>query len=498
MVSFPAESDLHPARPAATGTAVTIAAGDGIGPEILDATLKLLEAAGAKLNPEYIEVGAAVYGRGVTSGIAKDSWESLRRTRVLLKGPIATPQGGGVKSLNVTIRKTLGLFANVRPCIAYHPFVPTRHPSMDVVVIRENEEDVYAGIEHRQTDEVVQCLKLISVPGTERIVRYAFEYARRMGRRKVTCMTKDNIMKMTDGLFHRVFDEVAAAYPDLESEHMIVDIGAAQLATHPERFDVVVLPNLYGDILSDVAAELAGSIGLAGSANVGERVAMFEAIHGTAPAIAGRDQANPSGLMLASVMMLAHIGQADVAACVHNAWLTTIENGVGTADIYSPETSTQLVGTRQFADAVIARLGETPRAMRPATYAAHASVTLPAAPTRPAPSRKTLKGVDVFVHFREPQPAALAEALRGTAGPGFFLEMITNRGVKVWPNGHAETSCTDHWRCRFMAGPDSDSAAPAAVVQLLGRLVEQRIDVIKTEHLYDFDGVPGYSLGQGQ
>ena len=499
MVSFATESDMPPAPPAAIGTAITIAAGDGIGPEILDATLKVLGAAGAKLNPEYIEVGAAVYGRGVTSGITKDSWESLRRTRVLLKGPIATPQGGGVKSLNVTIRKTLGMFANVRPCIAYHPFVPTRHPSMDVVVIRENEEDVYAGIEHRQTDEVVQCLKLISVPGTERIVRYAFEYARRMGRRKVTCMTKDNIMKMTDGLFHRVFNEVAAAYPDLEREHMIVDIGAAKLAVHPERFDVVVLPNLYGDILSDVAAELAGSIGLAGSANVGEHVAMFEAIHGTAPALAGRDQANPSGLILASVMMLTHIGQPDVAARVHNAWLTTIENGVGTADIYSPETSTRLVGTRQFADAVIARLGEMPHVMRPATYAAQANVTRAAVPTRPAaPSRKTLKGVDVFVHFREPQPAALAEALRGTAGPGFFLEMITNRGVRVWPNGHAETSCTDHWRCRFMAGPDADSAAPAAVVQLLGRLVERRIDVIKTENLYDFDGVRGYSLGQGQ
>ncbi|MDH4064657.1 MAG: NADP-dependent isocitrate dehydrogenase, partial [Acidobacteriota bacterium] len=309
---------------------ITVAVGDGIGPEIMDATLGILEAAGARLQPEPIVVGAAAYARGAAGGIEPEAWESLRRTRVFLKSPVSTPQGGGFKSLNVTVRKTLGMFANVRPCAAYAPFVPTRHPAMDVVIIRENEEDLYAGIEHQQTDDVVQCLKLISIPGTERIVRYAFDYARRTGRRKVTCMTKDNIMKMTDGLFHRIFREVAVEYPEIAHEHLIIDIGTARLAVRPEAFDVVVLPNLYGDILSDVAAEIAGSVGMAGSANIGAHVAMFEAIHGSAPDIAGQDVANPSGLLLAAVQMLVHIGQTDVASRIHNAWLRTIEDGIHT------------------------------------------------------------------------------------------------------------------------------------------------------------------------
>lgn len=209
---------------------ITVARGDGIGPEIMDATLKILDAAGARLAVEEVQIGEAVYHRGHSAGIEPEAWDSLRRTKVFLKAPITTPQGGGFKSLNVTVRKSLGLYANVRPCVAYSPFVPTKHPNMNLVIIRENEEDLYAGIEHRQTHDVTQCLKLITRPGCERISRYAFEYARRNGRRKVTCFTKDNIMKATDGLFHQVFDEVAAEYPDIDNEHWIVDIGAAKLA----------------------------------------------------------------------------------------------------------------------------------------------------------------------------------------------------------------------------------------------------------------------------
>ena len=235
---------------------ITVAHGNGIGPEIMKATLRILEAAGARFDIETIEIGESVYQRGFTSGIEPSAWDSLRRTKVFLKAPITTPQGGGFKSLNVTIRKTLGLYANVRPSVSYHPFVATKHPRMDVVIIRENEEDLYAGIEHRETDQVVQCLKLITRPGCEKIVRYAFEYARRNNRKKVTCFTKDNIMKLTDGLFHKVFDEIGAEYPELQKEHWIVDIGAARLADTPEIFDVIVMPNLYGDILSDVAAQL--------------------------------------------------------------------------------------------------------------------------------------------------------------------------------------------------------------------------------------------------
>jgi isocitrate dehydrogenase len=250
--------------------AVTVAYGDGIGPEIMNATLHILKEAGARIDMEVIEIGEKVYLAGNTAGIAPEAWESLRRTKVFLKAPITTPQGGGYKSLNVTTRKTLGLYANVRPCVSYHPFVETKHPVMDVVIVRENEEDLYAGIEYQQSPQVVHCLKLISRPGCEKIVRYAFEYARQNNRKKVTCFTKDNIMKQTDGLFHKVFDEIGAAYKDIEQEHWIVDIGAAKMADTPEAFDVIVMPNLYGDILSDVAAQIAGSVGLAGSASPGQ------------------------------------------------------------------------------------------------------------------------------------------------------------------------------------------------------------------------------------
>src|SRR2546428_4551219 len=349
---------------------VTVAHGDGIGPEIMAATLHILKESGAALEFETIDIGEKVYLAGNSSGIEPSSWESLRRTKVFLKAPITTPQGGGFKDLNVTIRKTLGLYANVRPCVSYHPFVETKHPGMDVVIVRENEEDLYAGIEHRQTDQVVQCLKLISRPGSEKIVRYAFEYARRHSRKKVTCFTKDNIMKLTDGLFHKVFNEIAAEYPDIENEHWIVDIGAAKLADTPTVFDVIVMPNLYGDVLSDVAAQIAGSVGLAGSANIGEFVAMFEAIHGSAPRRAGKNMANPSGLLLGAVMMLVHIGLTNTAERVHNAWLRTIEDGVHTYDIFVEGVSKQQVGTQEFAAAVIERLGKKPKTLKPVTYKA--------------------------------------------------------------------------------------------------------------------------------
>src|SRR5205814_1330356 len=315
-----------------------------------------------------------VYLGGHSSGIEDSSWDSLRTTKVFLKAPITTPQGGGFKSLNVTVRKTLGLYANVRPCVSYHPFIETKHPGMDVVIVRENEEDLYAGIEYRQTDQVTQCLKLISRPGSEKIVRYAFEYARAHNRKKVTCFTKDNIMKLTDGLFHKVFNEIAAEYPDIENEHWIVDIGAAKLADTPEAFDVIVMPNLYGDILSDVAAQIAGSVGLAGSANVGTAASMFEAIHGSAPRRAGQNLANPSGLLLGGVMMLVHIGQWEAAERVHNAWLRTLEDGVHTYDIFEAGISKEKVGTKEFAQAVVSRLGQKPLKLKARSYAGAQSV----------------------------------------------------------------------------------------------------------------------------
>lgn len=483
--------------PQLTRTAVALARGDGIGPEIMAATLRVLDAAGARIDWHPIEVGEQVYLKGATSGIAPDAWATLRQCRLLLKAPITTPQGGSYKSLNVTIRKTLGLYANVRPCVTYHPFVETRHPGMDVVIIRENEEDLYAGIEHRQSDEVYQCLKLVSRPGCERIVRYAFEYARAHGRKRIACFTKDNIMKMTDGLFHRVFDEIAQEYTDLEAEHRIVDIGAALLADQPTRFDVIVMPNLYGDILSDVAAQIAGSIGLAGSSNIGEHVAMFEAVHGSAPDIAGKNMANPSGLLQAAVMLLTHIGQTEVAERIHNAWLTTIEAGIHTPDIASPRT-THRTGTQEFADAIIQRLGRMPDTLRAVKFDTHTGKRIAKPLTRSRAAAKAVVGVDVFVNWKAGEPDDLGRSLAATSGAAFNLSMITNRGVKVWPAGFPETFCTDHWRCRFMGAEDGVSVKHADIIALLQRIAAAGFDFIKTEHLCTFDGEPGYSLGQGQ
>ena len=475
---------------------VTLAKGDGIGPEIMDATLRILDAAGADLTFEEIKIGEQLYKSGYTTGISDTAWETIRKNKVMLKAPITTPQGGGYKSLNVTMRKTLGLYSNVRPCKSLHPFIETKHPDMDVVIIRENEEDLYAGIEHQQTDEVVQCLKLISRPGCEKIVTYAFEYARKYGRKKVTCFTKDNIMKQTDGLFHKVFDEVASKYPDIINEHWIVDIGAALLADSPERFDVIVMPNLYGDVMSDIAAQITGSVGLAGSANIGEDCAMFEAIHGSAPDIAGQNMANPSGLINAAVMMLNHVGLNKVAERIQNAWLYTIESGTHTKDIFDKDKSTKLVGTKEFANEVIKNLGQLPQQLKSVAYDHHAPLILPKYQRKPNKNKKIV-GVDLFVHWPGFDANILAQQLQQLNNEALELSMITNRGIKVWPNGFKETFCTDHWRCRYSLKNDTE-LEKQHVIQVLQKALEHNIDAIKTENLYTFDGERGFSLGQGQ
>ncbi|HWS76590.1 MAG TPA: isocitrate/isopropylmalate family dehydrogenase, partial [Quisquiliibacterium sp.] len=360
------------------------------------------------------------------------------------------------------------------------------------------------------------------------IVRYAFEYARANGRKRVTCMTKDNIMKMTDGLFRQVFEEIGAEYPEIAQDHMIIDIGAARLADSPEGFDVIVTPNLYGDILSDIAAQVAGSVGVAGSANVGEGIAMFEAIHGSAPDIAGKGIANPSGLLQAAVMMLVHVGQPQVAARIANAWRCALEDGVHTADIAGEQTTLR-AGTGEFAQAVIDRLGKLPRQLpvvsfgddavaataqssaagadatpRQSSAAVDAAARAKAGANAgtgaaPGPQRarpvKALVGVDVFVDA-VCAPDELASRLLPVAGEDFTLQMITNRGVKVWPGGMPETHCTDHWRCRFLG--EGRHATHAEVIGLMSRLEAAGIDFIKTEHLCDFDGIPGFAAGHGQ
>jgi isocitrate dehydrogenase len=472
---------------------ITVAHGDGIGPEIMAASLHIMQEAGARIAIETIEIGEKVYLRGISAGIEPSAWESLRRTKVFFKAPITTPQGGGFKSLNVTTRKTLGLYANVRPCVSYAPYIETKHPNMDVVIVRENEEDLYAGIEHRQTDEVYQCLKLISRPGSEKIVRYAFEYARRNNRKKVTCFSKDNIMKFTDGLFHKVFDEIGAEYPEFEKEHWIVDIGAAKLADTPEAFDVIVMPNLYGDILSDVAAQIAGSVGLAGSANIGTSAAMFEAIHGSAPRRAGQNLANPSGLLHGGILMLVHIGQPDVAERIHNAWLRTIEDGVHTYDIYKERVSKQKVGTKEFAEAVVARLGQKPQQLKAVSYAKGTAETKHHTNGTVKRADKQLVGVDVFFQWNERNPVEFGKKLEQFNGEGVKLTSLSNRGVKVYPGGFEETFCTDHWRAGFMSQQENGPISHEQIVKLLDRLQKAGLDFIKIENLYTFDGQKGYA-----
>jgi len=303
-------------------------------------------------------------------------------------------------------------------------------------------------------------------------------------------------MKQTDGLFHQVFDEIAKEYPEIENEHWIIDIGAAKMADTPELFDVIVMPNLYGDVLSDVAAQITGSVGLAGSANIGEECSMFEAIHGSAPRRAGQNVANPSGLLQGAIMMLNHIGQTEIAEKVQNAWLKTLEDGTHTYDIYKEGTSKQKLGTKEFAKAVIANLGNKPSILKQVSYSNNSALNLPKYKRKSA-AKKELVGVDVFVHWNGTNSNELADKVKKIESNGIKLSMITNRGIKVWPDGFKETFCTDHWRCRFKPNEGAE-ITKSNIIELLSSALNENIDTIKTENLYTFDGKAGYSLGQGQ
>ncbi len=468
---------------------ITIARGDGIGPEIMEATLDILQASDANLEYYEVEIGEKVYLKGHPTGIESSTWDMIRKTKVFLKAPVTTPQGGGFKSLNVTIRSAFGLYANVRPCVSYHPFIATKHPQMDVVIIRENEEDLYAGIEYRQSPRVCSSLKIISEVGSEKIIRYAFEYAKTNCRKKVTCFVKDNIMKFSDGLFHEVFNRISKEYPNIESDHWIVDIGAAKLADTPEVFDVIVMPNLYGDILSDVGAQIAGSIGLVGSANIGNHGAMFEAIHGSAPRRAGQNMANPSALILASVLLLVHVNQSAVAEKIHNAWLKTIEDGIHTYDIFKEGTSQKKAGTKEFASAVIDRLGKKPDQLKIATYNKSNTKEVENLQESSVQVKRKLIGVDVFIYSMLSSDELIKEFTTQSYGD-FLLEMITNRGAFIYPEGQVETFCIEQWRFRFI---HQKKCLYASIIKLLTVLSESDLDIIKSENLYTFDGQPGYS-----
>ena len=476
---------------------ITVAYGDGIGPEIMEAVLHILKEAKCPLQLETIEVGQKFYEKGVTTGIPPAAWDSIRRTKVLLKAPITTPQGGGYKSLNVTMRKALGLYSNVRPCTSFHPYIKSMHANMDLVIVRENEEDLYAGIEYRQTQDAFQSVKIITRSGSERIMRYAFEYAVRNGRKKVTCMSKDNIMKLTDGAFHDMFTMVAKEYPQIENEHYIIDIGSARIASKPHLFDVIVTENLFGDIISDIAAEVSGSVGLAGSANIGANYAMFEAIHGSAPDIAGKNIANPSGLLHGAIMMLVHLGLNEHASLIHNAWLKTIEDGQHTGDIFNDMSKAKL-GCKEFADAVIERLGQEPQKYRVVKYAPSVGSPASHAVMVPANEKREMVGLDLFVHWRGDDINALGDQVNALSTDTLALTLLSCKGLKVWPNIVTEMDFTDRFRCRFMPKQKGATVTHADVADLLNRASQLGIDFLKIETLWTFDGKPGFSASQGE
>jgi len=472
---------------------VTLIPGDGVGPEVVASARRLIEAAGVAIAWEERAAGASVFRQGVPSGVPPETIAAIAETRVVLKGPLETPVGFGEKSANVTLRKLFETYANVRP-VRELPGVPTPFSGrgVDLVVVRENVEDLYAGIEHMQTPGVAQCLKLISHKGCEKIVRFAFELARAEGRERVHCATKSNIMKLTEGLLQRVFFEIAPEYPEIAAEHIIVDNCAHQLVKRPEQFDVIVTTNLNGDILSDLASGLVGGLGFAPSANVGDGVAIFEAVHGSAPKHAGKDVINPTAMILSAVLMLRHLGEFRAATAIEEATLLTLADGVSTRDVAGEAG----VSTTAFTEAVVANLG---RASERAPRRAYRPVKLPVvspSPVAVVPAERRVVGVDVFVESAL-SAAALGEELeRLAAGSPLRLKMISNRGTKLYPATGAMTDTVDHWRCRFL-GRDGGAVDDAALLDLVGR-VGAELRWMHVEKLQEFDGEDGYTRAQGE
>ncbi|MEB3329337.1 MAG: isocitrate/isopropylmalate family dehydrogenase [Candidatus Sericytochromatia bacterium] len=463
--------------PGSTLTTVAVIPGDGIGPEITRAVVRVLEATGAPLAWDWREAGLCALAQA-PNGLPAETLEAIRRHRVALKGPTATPSGSGHKSVNVTIRKALDLYANVRP-VRTLPGVKTRYDHVDLVIVRENIEDTYGGIEHRQSPEVVQCLKVITRPGSLAAARYAFELARTWGRKRVTCVHKANIHKLSDGLFLSCFQEVAAEYPDIQADDILVDNACMRLVTAPERFDVLLTPNLYGDILSDLAAGLVGGLGVAPAGNIGADVAVFEAVHGTAPDIAGQGLANPTALLLSGVQMLRYLGLHGQADRVEAALRQVLADGVRTRDLGGTAT------TEAFAEAIVAAL--PPDVEAPVGQAASRVVPRSAAREAAGSVRWEVRGVDVFVEHRG------VPALPEHVGP-FTLAMISNRGTKVYPGPAPDILLVDWHRCRYLA---ESEVSEQDVVKLLGE-VGQHCTWMHVEKLRHADGAPCYSKAQGE
>ena len=475
---------------------VTLIPGDGIGPEVTQSARRIVEATGAPIEWDECEAGAAVFRKGLPSGVPQNTIESIRRTRVVLKGPLETPVGYGEKSANVTLRKLFETYGNIRP-VREMPGVVTPYSGrgVDLVVVRENIEDLYAGIEYMQTPGVAEGLKLISRKGCEKIVRLAFEFARSEGRRRVHCATKSNIMKLTEGMLKRTFEEIAEAYPDVEATHIIIDNCAHQLVKRPEQFDVIVTTNMNGDIISDLSSALIGGLGFAPSANIGNEVAIFEAVHGSAPKYAGRNVINPTALILTAVMMLRHLGEFDVASAIEHAVLVTLEDGkVRTGDVVGYEKG---ASTTAYTDAVISNLGRKSARWR---VREHKPIQLPQVPGRPdlvVPINRRVAGVDVFVESSQ-TPEKLGAALeRLVAESSFKLKLVSNRGTKVYPATGAITDCVDHYRCRFIPRSRDGDVTDEQVFSLVQR-VSASHRWVHLEKLLEINGGPGFTKDQGE
>ncbi|MDX2016423.1 MAG: NADP-dependent isocitrate dehydrogenase [Planctomycetota bacterium] len=486
----------------------TLIPGDGVGPECVAATQKIIEAAGVTLEFEVRHAGESVFKQGIPSGVPQETIESIKKTRLVLKGPLGTPIGYGEKSANVTLRKLFETYANIRP-VRELPGVKTPYSGrgIDLVVVRENVEDLYAGIEHMQTAGVAQCLKLISAKGCEKIVRTAFEFARSEGRKSVACATKSNIMKMTEGMLKRTFERIAPEYPDIQAWHVIIDNCAHQLVKKPEQFDVIVTTNMNGDIISDLTSALIGGLGFAPSANLGNDVAIFEAVHGSAPKYAGKNCINPTAVLMSGVAMLRYIGEFEAANKIEHAVLVTLEQcaakGVGTGDVVGYDKPNTL-STSAYTDLIISNLGKRSEKFR---VREAKPIKLPSISSEPAfvkAKTNRVVGADIFIEANI-QPGELGPKVEALLeGTALKLKMISNRGTKVYPLGGAITDCTDQFRCRCVlrqggakgeTGNLSDSDLLAAIAKVGAT---PGLKWAHIEKLQEFDGEAGFTKAQGE
>ncbi len=481
---------------------IAVAKGDGIGPEIMDAVLKIFYEAKVPLEYVTVEMGKWVFDKGYNNGMTPEAKQTIEDLGILFKGPMETPKGKGVKSINVTARKTWNTYANTRTFQTLHGvdtvFSKAGIP-VDITVVRENIEDTYGGVEHMLTHDVALSRRFITRPGSMQVIKYAFEMAKKKNARRITCAHKANIMKITDGLFLEVFYEVAKDYPELKSDDVIVDDLCMKLVTRPDNFDVIVLTNLQGDIVSDLCAGLVGGLGFAPSANIGDHICIFEAVHGTAPDIAGKNIANPTALLLSGIGMLRHLGLMESAVTIENALLYTLEQGVHTGDF--GDKSKPAVNTTDFAKAIIQNFGKQPeqgaKTLLPDTPFTETHFKLEKNPMMESAETEKEKiiGVDFFIESND-QPINIANKCLRHAGVKFKLINISNRGTQVWPTGSVYTNLVNQYNVRF----ESIDDIPLNQQDVLGLYVSLSGDfkICSSELLLLLGNKRAYSLAQGQ